>query len=77
MIEPILDHGQFPFADIMKFPILGKILSDQAIGMFVEPPFPGMIGIGEVKTAVKFFGDPSVLGELLAVVTGDRMGDLY
>ena len=64
MIEAILDHGQFPFADIMKFPIFGKILPDQAVGMFVEPSFPGVIRIGEVETASKFLGDRLMLGEL-------------
>ncbi len=44
--------------------------------MFVESPFPGVIGVGKVETASEFLGDRLMLGKLFSIIAGNRMGDL-
>lgn len=61
---------KFVVANGGKVPFLGKVLPDQAVGVFVKPPFPGGVGMGEVNICLKIVGDRLMLGKLLAVVTG-------
>ena len=47
---------------------IGQILTDEPVGVLVEPTLPGMVGVGEVA-----LGDSLMAGELLAVVIGERV----
>jgi hypothetical protein len=46
----------------------GKVLADQAIGIFIQPSFPGMIGPGKVALAIQGGGDRFMAGKLQAIV---------
>jgi len=52
---------------------LGQILTDESVGVLVESGLPGMVGVGEVALGVKSLGDGLMVGELLAVVIGERV----
>ena len=44
------------------------------MGVLVESAFPGMVGVGEVALGVESLGDGLMVGQLLAVVIGDKVG---
>ena len=52
---------------------LGQILMDESVGVLVESALPGMVGVGEVALGVESLGDGLMVGELLAVVIGERV----
>jgi hypothetical protein len=52
-----------------------QILSYQPVGVFVEPPFPSVIGMGEIDVQRKSLRQRLVGRELLAVV--QRQGVSY
>ena len=49
---------------------LWDILPDQAIGVFVEPPFPGMIGVCEEALGSQLTGDLFMVSKFSAIVVG-------
>ena len=57
----------------MEIAALGQILTDESVGVLVESGLPGMVGVGEVALGVKSLGDGLMVGELLAVVIGERV----
>ena len=57
----------------MEITALGLVLSDESVGVLVESTFPRMAGVGEAALGVKCFGDSLMIGELLAVVIGERV----
>ena len=52
---------------------LGQVLTNESIGVLVEPTLPGMVGVGEAALGVESLGDGLMVGELLAVVIGARI----
>ena len=52
---------------------LGQVLPDEPVGVLVESALPGMVGVGEVALGVESLGDGLMVGELLAVVIGERV----
>ena len=52
---------------------LGQVLTDEPVGVLVESALPGMVGVGEVALGVESLGDGLMVGELLAVVIGERV----
>jgi hypothetical protein len=53
-----------------------EVLSDEAVGVFVQAAFPGMVGLGEVGPGVEQGGDLSVGGKLFSVVVGEGLDPL-
>ena len=51
----------------------GQVLANESVGVLVEPALPGMVGVGEVALGVESLGDGLMVGELLAVVIGERV----
>ena len=47
---------------------LWEVLSDEPVGIFVEAPFPGSVGMGEVELGLELLSDALVEGELFAIV---------
>ena len=50
-----------------------QVLPDESVGVLVESALPGMAGAGEAALGVESFGDGLMIGELLAVVIGERV----
>ena len=57
----------------MEIGALGQVLPDEPVGVLVESALPGMVGVGEVALGVESLGDGLMVGELLAVVIGERV----
>ena len=59
----------------------GEVLTDEAVGVFVDGTFVGAVGVGEVDVEAKFLGELFVLGEFFSVVYGEGVaqvpGDVY
>ena len=56
----------------MEIAALGQVLTDESVGVLVESTLPGMVGVGEVALGVESLGAGLMVGELLAVVIGER-----
>ena len=46
-------------------------MSDQAVGIFIQPPLPGMMGRGEIENDTGIILDGAVIMELGTVIRGD------
>ena len=57
----------------MEIGALGQILTDESVGVLVESALPAMVGVGEVALGVESLGDGLMVGELLAVIIGERV----
>ena len=73
VIEALGGVIQFLPGDGAQVPVLGEVLADQPIGIFVRTPLPGVVGMGKVDSGVQELGDPFVFGSLRAVVQRERM----
>ena len=65
--------------ELGKLAIFGKVLADQTVGVFVEPTFPGRVGIREVGmasscSARRVWRPNSVLWSKIIVSTLSRQG---
>jgi len=69
MLDFDLVHGR-------KFSSLGEVLANQSIGVFVHPTLPRRIRMGKVDLRLKIIGNPFVVGELPAVVIGQRVNSV-
>src|ERR1700691_562304 len=68
LILDLLDLGIGYYREVGAF---WAVLSDEAVGVFVEAAFPGVIGLGEIAVCLQRSGDFHMRGELLSVVVGD------
>jgi len=50
-----------------------KVLADQAIGVLIQAPLPGMIGLGKIALAMQGGSDRFMAGKLQAIVEGYGM----
>ena len=51
----------------------GQVLANEPVGVLVELALPGMTGVSEVAISVELLGGDLMVGELLAVVRGERV----
>ena len=51
-----------------KFCTFEKVLSDKSVYIFVEPPFPSSIRMGDVKLGLQAFGHAFILSEFFSAV---------
>lgn len=56
-----------------KFTALGQALAQQAVEVLVAATLPGRTGLGEVASSLRGEVDEPMLGELAAVVPGQRV----
>ena len=70
-VELVLHFGDRGVGDAGKAGALGEVLPHEAVGVLVEPAFPGVIGPGEEKGGSQPARDLLMAGELLAIVGGD------
>ena len=57
MIELIHDVVNLLVRQHIQGQPLGTILSNQSIGVLVEPPLPGMVGMGEIHRRFQRLAD--------------------
>ena len=51
--------------------LLGQVLADQSVGVFIEATLPRCIGMGKVNLGSQYRADRLVTGKLFAVIHGD------
>ena len=73
MIEPIHDVVYLRLGQRIEGRAFGHILANQPVGVLVESPFPGMVGMGKIDGRVQRLGDGGMVGKLLAVIGGNRL----
>ena len=56
-VEQVLDTFDLRLGEFGKVAPFCEILPDQSIGVFVESPFPRMVGMGEIPFGFQLFGD--------------------
>ena len=59
-----------PVCDFRQIAALGQVLPQQAVGVLIGAPFPGVVRMGEVDRQVEFAFQFEGPGELAAVVQG-------
>lgn len=64
--------SDLPAFDVGEVAILGEVLTHESVGVLVETPFPGAIGMREEEVGIERLGNGFVSGEFGAVVGGDR-----
>lgn len=76
VVEFLYDLLDLGVANGGEVGILGKVLANQPIHVFVGASLSGGIGMCKVEIGLQGLGNGLVLGKLLAVVAGDRMDKL-
>ena len=71
MVQLILNPAYLPIADVSEIGLLGEILSDESVGVLIQPFFPRMVGAAKISLRFQCFGYFGVLVELFAVIHGD------
>jgi len=68
-----IDVADLRVCEGVEIGALGQVLTDEPVGVLVESALPGMVGVGEVALGVESLGEGLMVGELLAVVIGERV----
>jgi hypothetical protein len=71
MVEFFHDLVNILVGYVLKTAAFGKVLPDQAIGVFVQAALPRAVRMGEVNVRSQRRLDSFVSGKLFAVVCGD------
>ena len=73
MLSLSIDVADLHVCEGVEIGALGQVLPDEPIGVLVESALLGIVGVGEVALGVESLGDGLMVGELLAVVIGERV----
>ena len=71
MVQLILNSAYLPITDVSEIGLFGEILSDESVGVFIQPFLPRMVGAAKISLRFQCFGYFGVLVELFAIVHGD------
>ena len=72
VVESMRGASNLPAFDVGEVAVLGEVLTHESVGVLVETPFPGAIGMREEEVGVQGGGNGFVVRELRTVVGGDR-----
>jgi hypothetical protein len=71
-VVKFFDNGLYlRLGEVLKAGSLGKVLSEQSVGVFVYAALIGGVGIGEVGGNSEFVGDSLMVVELGTVIEGN------
>ena len=73
VIDPVLHCPDLGFRHHAEVRAFREVLADQAVGVFVQTPLPGMVGSGEMEIRRQRTGNRLVPRKLLAVVRREGM----
>ena len=71
MVQLILNPAYFPITDVSEIGLFGEVLSDESVGVLIQPFFPRMIRTAKIGFRLQCFGYFGVLVESFAVIHGD------
>ena len=66
-----MNPAYLPIADVSEIGLFGEILSDESVGVLIQPFFPRMVRAAKIGSRIQCFGYFGVLVELFAVIHGD------
>src|SRR5208337_3550662 len=70
-VEFVLDPLDLGVSERREVRAFWEVLTQEAVGMLVQSPLPGMIWLGEIDLSFQACRDAGVPGKFLAVVVGD------
>ena len=76
MIEPIPDVVYLRLRQRIQRRAFGHILANQPVGVLVESALPSLVGMGKIDRRVQHLADRGMVGKLLAIIGGNRLGML-
>ena len=71
MVQLILNPAYLPITDVSEIGLLGEILSDESVGVFIQTFLPRMVRAAKIGFRLQCFGYFGVLVELFAVIHGN------
>ena len=71
MVQLILNPAYLPITDVSEIGLFGEILSDESVGVLIQPFLPRMVRAAKIGLRLQCFGYFGVLVEFFAVVHGD------
>ena len=72
VVEPVNRLVNVLVTDSAQVGALGKVLTQQPVGVLIESTLPGVVGMCEVHIGIQAVGNEGVLGKLLAIVKCQR-----
>ena len=64
---------QFSFSHRRQIPVFREVPADEAVGVFIQPTFPGGIRMSEVGAGIKVAGHTRMIDKFTTIVIGSRM----
>ena len=77
MVQLILNPAYLPIADVSEIGLFGEILSDESVGVLIQPFLPRMVRAAKIGFRLQCFGYFGVLVELFAVIHGDGVHPVF
>ena len=77
MVQLILNPAYFPITDVSEIGLFGEILSDESVGVLIQPFLPSMVKAAKIGFRLQCFGYFGVLVELFAVIHGDGVHPVF
>ena len=71
MVQLILNPAYLPITDVSEIGLFREVLSDESVGVFIQPFLPRMVRVAKIVFRLQCFGYFGVLVEFFAVVHGD------
>ena len=68
VIQPVLDHGQLFIRDGFHAPLLGNVLAQQAVEIFIAASLPAAVRISKIGLDAQGPVNGLVVGKLLAII---------
>ena len=66
-----MNPAYLSITDVSEIGLFGEVLSDESVGVFIQPFFPRMIRTAKISLRSQCLGYFGVLVEFFAVVHGD------
>ena len=72
-----MNPAYLPITDVSEIGLFGEILSDESVGVLIQPFLPRMVRAAKIGFRLQCFGYFGVLVELFAVIHGDGVHSAY
>lgn len=77
MVQLILNPAYLPIADVSEIGLFGEILSNESVGVLIQPFFPRMVRAAKIGFCCQCFGYFGMFVELFAVIHGDGVYPVF
>ena len=77
MVQLILNPAYLPITDISEIGLFGEILSDESVGVLIQPFLPRMVRAAKIGFRLQCLGYFGVLIKFFAIVHGDGVHPVF